>query len=50
MDAQPHGHEDEVTEDLKALFRIRDEALKEAGGDRPDFEPTRPGFVDSGQR
>jgi hypothetical protein len=34
--------DDEVAQDLKALFAIRDAALQQAQ-DPPDFEPTRPG-------
>ncbi|HVZ43134.1 MAG TPA: hypothetical protein VHA82_04930 [Ramlibacter sp.] len=47
----------QLEEDLQALFRIRDEALKttgapdtepqEAAASPPDFEPTRPGFDES---
>jgi hypothetical protein len=40
--------EDEVAEDLQALFAIRDAALKDAPANTlpgPDFEPTRPGFA-----
>ncbi len=41
--------DDEVMQDLKALFAIRDAALKEgAAADHADFEPTRPGFESSG--
>jgi hypothetical protein len=43
--------DDDVQQDLAALFAIRDAALAEGrpsggrrGGDHPDFEPTRPGF------
>lgn len=38
--------EDDVEEDLQALFAIRDAALQgapAAGDEQPDFEPTRPG-------
>ncbi len=41
--------DDEVMQDLKALFAIRDAALKdEPPGGHVDFEPTRPGFENSG--
>jgi hypothetical protein len=36
---------DALEEDLKALFAIRDAAIR--GDDQPDFEPTRPGFSPS---
>lgn len=41
-------HDDEVAQDLKALFAIRDAALQDPAADHPDFEPTRPGFENSG--
>jgi len=44
-DAEPDA---EVMEDLKALFAIRDAALKVPPADHADFEPTRPGFENSG--
>jgi hypothetical protein len=41
--------DDEVAQDLQALFAIRDAALKESPAEPPaDFESTRPGFIDSG--
>jgi hypothetical protein len=38
--------DDDVAQDLQALFAIRDAALQQAapGQTPPDFEPTRPGF------
>jgi hypothetical protein len=42
--------DDGVAEDLKALFAIRDAALKTAGDEPPDFQATRPGFEDSGTK
>lgn len=43
--------DDDVAQDLQALFAIRDAALKQpappAPAAEPDFEPTRPGFVSS---
>jgi hypothetical protein len=40
------GPDDDVAEDLQALFAIRDAALKGPGSAPPaDFEPTRPGFA-----
>ncbi|MBA2961346.1 MULTISPECIES: hypothetical protein [Ramlibacter] len=41
------GVDDDVAEDLQALFAIRDAAMKEAPSG-PDFEATRPGFLPSG--
>jgi hypothetical protein len=48
--AEDTSENDELQEDLQALFAIRDAALKQdapppalADRDRPDFEPTRPG-------
>lgn len=48
--AGPAGaqQDDEVMQDLKALFAIRDAALKDPAADHVDFEPTRPGFENSG--
>lgn len=40
------SEDDEVMQDLKALFAIRDAAMREPG-DHVDFEPTRPGFENS---
>ncbi|WBY01794.1 hypothetical protein PE066_20465 [Ramlibacter tataouinensis] len=41
--ASDPGHDD-LSEDLQALFAIRDAALQgDAPGQQPDFEPTRPG-------
>jgi hypothetical protein len=41
--------DDDVAQDLKALFAIRDAALKQpAESEHPDFEPTRPSFDNSG--
>jgi hypothetical protein len=38
------AEEDDLAEDLQALYAIRDAALKQTrGSDTPDFEPTRPG-------
>lgn len=38
------AEEDDLEEDLQALYAIRDAALKQTrGSDTPDFEPTRPG-------
>jgi hypothetical protein len=46
-----HEEEDDVEADLKALYAIRDAALKGDSADEPiDFQPTRPGFEDSGKR
>ena len=44
--------EDDVEADLRALYAIRDAALKgEPAQDEPmDFQPTRPGFEDSGAK
>jgi len=48
-DAMPNGAaegDSEVEEDLKALYAIRDAALRQPAGEQaamPDFEPTRPG-------
>jgi len=43
--------EDDVEADLKALYAIRDAALKGETLDEPmDFQPTRPGFEDSGTK
>lgn len=39
--------DEDVEADLKALFAIRDAVLNDTSTDRPDFEPTRPGFEDS---
>ena len=45
------GEEDEIQQDLAALFAIRDQALAHAKEDPPamppDFEHTRPGFEDT---
>lgn len=41
---------DDVEDDLRALFAIRDAALRSDTSDPPDFEPTRPGFENSGNR
>ena len=42
--------DDELEEDLKALFAIRDAALRPPGDrDHPDFEPTRPGIGEEDQ-
>ena len=35
--------DDDVAQDLKALFAIRDAALQQSQDAPPDFEPTRPG-------
>ena len=50
--APPSTDDDEVAEDLKALFAIRDAVLKAepTAAEPPDFQPTQPGFVDSGKR
>jgi len=43
------GEDEEVMQDLKALFAIRDAALAQPhSSENPDFEPTRPGFETSG--
>lgn len=43
------AQDDEVMQDLKALFAIRDAALQDAPpAGHVDFEPTRPGFENSG--
>ena len=43
------SEEDDVMQDLKALFAIRDAALGQPlPADTPDFEPTRPGFDKGG--
>ena len=43
------SEDDEVMQDLKALFAIRDAALEQAArGEQPDFEPTRPGVEGAG--
>jgi hypothetical protein len=43
------GEDEDVMQDLKALFAIRDAALAQPHlADTPDFEPTRPGFESSG--
>ncbi len=47
-DAAQAQAEDDVAEDLQALFAIRDAALQQAPEAQPDFEPTRPGFSNSG--
>lgn len=45
------SQEDDVQADLKALFAIRDAVLKGEPSDEPmDFQPTRPGFEDSGTK
>jgi hypothetical protein len=41
------GADDEVMQDLKALFAIRDAALQQSADEHPDFEPTRPAFSNS---
>jgi hypothetical protein len=38
--------DDDIEQDLAALFAIRDAALQ-AAPQPPDFEPTRPGFQNS---
>jgi hypothetical protein len=52
--APASGSEDsQLEEDLQALFRIRDQAMGQAGApvrDGPDFEPTRPGGEDGAQQ
>lgn len=43
-----HGSDDDVREDLAALFAIRDAAIDStaaSGGRFPDFEATQPGFL-----
>ena len=46
------AEEDDVAADIRALFAIRDAALKPArtGDEPPDFQATRPGFEDSGAK
>ena len=41
--------DDDVAQDLQALFAIRDAAMKDQG-EQADFEPTRPGGSDSATR
>jgi hypothetical protein len=38
----PENEDDDVMQDLQALFAIRDAALKPSDAAQPDFEPTRP--------
>jgi hypothetical protein len=44
-----NGEDEDVMQDLQALFAIRDAALaRPPSSETPDFEPTRPGFESSG--
>ena len=45
----PAAEDDDVSQDLQALFAIRDAAMKDPSLDHPDFEATQPGFPSTGE-
>ena len=51
MGAELQRSDEDVQKDLKALFAIRDAAMQGSADDEPpDFQPTQPGFADSGTK